>query len=1394
MKPWERYRQIESDQKGPWTKYQDPAQPANVDPVAAGQDALFRQLAAERGVNLPEPAPVTQFDNATLDRFQSQFDRPSGPMGEPEPVELPKGWTDATLGPAPQTEPNPAQQVDMANVERKARGIVEDAQTFGSLAAKGVPLFRLADLAAEQLTGQRPVEQAAAGSYTGLADFGGAIGSAGARLGPGESELSHKINLIRQRTQEINREEGGKVGELASGVVSSLAPAVTVGRIGGVRGVAAWYGQDAYGQAMTDARERGLSMEDATRFANKAFAIEFGVTLLAGQLAEKLGVSAGAEAFGSIKGLAFDGINKALQKAGIATLFELGEESTIEVLNAVNEYAEGVDPQALESENIIPRIGNVALQTLATMGVSEGSRVAAAKAGDRGAPPEESAAISEPETQPALDIEPETAGDQRARVPVEPTDETTQKLLDRGLTEDEIRQIQTQDELDAALGAEPAKTGQKRPGAVGSGQGQVRTEIVEKPASLQKQPGELQETTKPAQPVEAAPPETGEQPPESRADTRTRDGEPEQTGPAALVEKENPFDNEVNPLADDPAPPIHRQSLSEPISEAPTPKTKLPGGRRSGGTPIISETASEIIGLADRAAKSVNRFVRNVPTFTRRIAQRGANFIESLDEPGKKLANEIRTVDRRAAKHENNDLLDIKAQLKGLTHSDRVTVGQLVNERISPDDAPDNLVKRADAIREVLDRGMNEASALGMTRLVRGARIPLKGSGKALPQVPNERGRRILDEAQSKGLSSAEVAAAATQMVRDGRAEDMQSALSKLLNFRYERLRGFNPYLESSRVELPLDMVEWDPAKVVPHTLHRNWLTVEGVREWGNNFEKAAESIAKIKKDVDPGTGKAIADFMGIEFGVGGFVPAADSAIAGTISNYETIARLGFSVLSVVRNTFQRFANTAMFPLSSQLRALKDFPPVANLFMESAKKIKEQMIRSGAVRGASSLAEIEQSAAGHRLTDTALKMFSSAERGNQTYAALVAKYAVEADMKRLANMKGRKPNKVIDAWLNISGQSKAAIERRAKKLGLTNEQLADIMQSGRELTQEELETVMSRAVLDTQFPLTVASRRLWWSGHPWARLLGKFKPFGLDQVGMVYRHVVSEAKQGNVAPMARFMIWTLIAGEIYNILRDLIVGDEESITTAMLERPDQQNPKDVSIRMARNFFDGGGVGMLADLSWGIGDYFTGPVGSSMENLGEAVADTARDPRQAITAMKQLATKEISVSRQVQGIVNRLESALIKDTNDYNKYRIWRQRSYEWRDEKKGKGIIEKSFLPAIEGMSEYDRTARSLSYDFASQNITVGDVEDAAGYLARIMRNVEPGERKKLLKAIRGSANARSPLGKVAERDRGEFLRPFTQEQRSEARRLQRNWMQRYESAINKAMKKAGWR
>ena len=696
---------------------------------------------------------------------------------------------------------------------------------------------------------------------------------------------------------------------------------------------------------------------------------------------------------------------------------------------------------------------------------------------------------------------------------------------------------------------------------------------------------------------------------------------------------------------------------------------------------------------------------------------------------------------------------------------------------------------------------MNEARELGMERIVNGKKIPIGGKGKAFPQSPNDKGRKFLERAFDRGLADPQVFFVANKMVEDGKAPTIDSALQMILSYRDTRLRGMNAYLESSRFELPEDMVEWDPARVLGDHFNRTALTIEGVREWGVNFERLEAPLLAISQEQEPALANIIREFIKHEFGKGGTVPRESAKIAGGLSNYQTVSKLGYSLLSALRNMGQRYVNTISYPLSIQLKATSQFPPVLNLFMKNAIKLKEKIERTGAVRSATFLSEIETDVPGERITRAALKPFTTVETGNQTFTSIVAGMGLERDVELYLkkNQQGRF-RKIVDAVLSLGDKSEGAVQRRLKRsqvLDLSNEKLAHMLatQNGK-MTPEQVEAAMHRLVNDTQFPVTLATKRIWWSNHPWLRLLFKFKTFGVEQVGLIYDRVLKEAAKGNFAPMVRFVSWTILMGEIYNIVRDLLTGREESVTFSVTKNPEKRNTKDIAWSMLKNLADGGGVGILADITWGIKDFVFGPMGSTVNNTITAIVDTLNRPEQVGTAIRRLISKEVAVTRQIQGVTNRLDKILLNKNNRFFQYHKWRQRTFEYKDKvKTGDTIlsgIKKAAIETVEGRTSFKRTDRTLSYEYAAKQITVGDVADAADYLSRLISDAKTTEEKKnLIKGMRLSAKAKSPLGRIAKKDLRNFLSKFGSKDRTEALALQRRWLSDYNRAIGLAFQKS---
>jgi hypothetical protein len=812
--------------------------------------------------------------------------------------------------------------------------------------------------------------------------------------------------------------------------------------------------------------------------------------------------------------------------------------------------------------------------------------------------------------------------------------------------------------------------------------------------------------------------------------------------------------------------------------------------RQSGQTALLTDVAEEISASAKRSVESTWESAKSAKNIAKRIVLRGTRWMETLGPSGRRISDEIKQVDQRASKRSKNQQWDTRNLLKNFSKKQRERIARLAEKAEPRTQGP--LQDAADKLTVILDKDMFEAKAVDLKRKGK----PIAGSGHPFPQIPNEAGKKWLDKVERKGMADPEVAKTVNDMVETGQAPDTDAAILRLREYRNNLLRGVNPYFERERtITLPIKYREWDPVKVLPTLFERNALTIEGVRQWGNEHERLAPLLEAVGQESgDRANAHIIDSYMKQNFDVGGMISKEDQALAGAMSNYQTLTRLGGSLLSAIRNMGQRMTNTVRYPIGIQLKAIKDYPPIANKFMKSAERIKERMERTGAIRTATVLSEIENTAPGHRITNLSMKAFKEVETGNQIHSAIVAGYGLEKDLELYAALSNKsRIRQIMDMVLSFGDKSPSAIKRRLRTSQLSNmsdEQMANLLaKQNNTMTMGQLEEALSRFVSDTQFPQTLATKRIWWDSHPWMRLMAKFKTFGIEQTGMIYRHVVQEAAKGNFAPMMRFVIWTALMGELYNILRDWITGREESVTSQI--RNDAE-VKQIVWHIAKNFADGGGIGMLADLVWGIGDYLGGPVYSTLKNGKRATGDIIRDPsaHQVVMSIRDFFSREVSVSKQVSGIINHIDQQINQDNNTYFGYQKWRQRAIDYQKKKKD-GISDK-VAGIIEGHPQYERTERTNKYEYAANQITAGDIDDAVDYLVMVMKNAETDDDKRnIIKGIKLSMKAKSPLGSVAEKDQSEFLSKYSPNEKKEAISYNQKWIKRYEEAMIKAEKQA---
>lgn len=806
--------------------------------------------------------------------------------------------------------------------------------------------------------------------------------------------------------------------------------------------------------------------------------------------------------------------------------------------------------------------------------------------------------------------------------------------------------------------------------------------------------------------------------------------------------------------------------------------------RQSGRTTLIPDAAAELAAISRRLTGGPASLVSSAVRMFRRNIVSVNRYLRTMGGAGRLIAYDFDVITHAVTKQANNDKADLRKLFHGVSREQLRRAAMVVNERLDPKSQPKKVVDLANRMRQILDRSMNEANALGMTRKVRGKRIPIGGIGKAFPQVPNAKGVAFLKDAKVKGKGSSQVFAWAQEQVKAGRFQDVDEAITALQQFRDQQLRAVNRYFESSRVELPVDMIEWDPVKILPHLIDRNWMTIEGVRQWGvekhgQSFPLLRSRIERIRRDYGSDAAQRIENYVQVAFG--GRSPASKQAedISRGVRGFQFITKVGISPITIIRNMADRLPKgMAISPLGT-IRSAIDYPPFVNGFIEAAQKLEERMVRAGAVFGHGSLSEGYE--AGSFFSELLGGPFSESERGNQVFIATVAYHKLMHDIAILERKGVDVTGRLLERVAAVFGQSRA---QAAYRVGPDIE--ATIL-AGQEVSQEQIENFLAEAVSKNAFPMLLNTKPVWYETHPLMKVLAQFKTWPIRQTNLIYQDVLKyTVKTGDFTRLIGFLIGTLLAGEIYNLLRDWLFRKDESLLSQLRKDPESRR---IGMAIFNDLIDGGGVGMVADFTYGIYDWAAGVTVRTASNVSDAVRNIRNAPGLTPQAVENLLTREVSPYRQLKGLYNRLDTAFNRD-NMSKPYHMARAEAWRWKDAKEHPTAGSKIGAYAddvIWGKPDYGIGENTLAYELASRQIVAGDIGDAAKYLGYILSRAE--DRKKALAGIRQSMNHRSPLGAIAERDRPAFLKSLSPETRTQIVNVQRNYLRSYNEALRQAQR-----
>ena len=818
------------------------------------------------------------------------------------------------------------------------------------------------------------------------------------------------------------------------------------------------------------------------------------------------------------------------------------------------------------------------------------------------------------------------------------------------------------------------------------------------------------------------------------------------------------------------------------------------------GKPEAAEVAKVVkitVETKTNAIKANAKEASVEPTGTvdaiRRNVLRAEDAVGFWGTAGKKVQRDLREISARTAINVGNTSQDIRAILKGLNAKEKTIVAQLTDKAITKKGQPRRLVERARLLTVELDLMQIEAQEVGLR----------KGelTGKAFPQVPNKEGKAFLEEAETKGAKSHKVFAWAQNKVTEFKESEgkkgfktVDSAIAALQNYRRTRLRGTEGYFEGRRtVELDLDMREWSPDKILSGIIEGGWEAIEGARQWGvtkdGNFKDIRTSIERIRGEVGNDQANLLEDYIKAQYGQSRASITARKWTK-TARSIQFVGKLALSPLTITRNMLDRYAKGLSHgTIGTNIRATLKFPPFLNKWMKTSQKIQDEMIRRGAVLGHGHLSE--GFASGGAVSKFIGQPFAQSERGNQTYIAIVKKLQLEADIKRLHEMGGESGTvgKMYDRMLAIVGKSQLQTRKRALT-DLTNEQLAEAM-TQKEIDDDVMAEVLHRVVTDSAFPLTLASKRMWWGNRPFVQTMTQFKVWSADQMRFIYKDVLKYTiATGDPSRLARFILGTWLAGELYNIARDFLKGRDESLLSTLKDE-DGRNFTDISKSIGNALVDGGVIGMLADLTYGISDWAFGPTVGSLESITRIAVAVKNDPATTIDGLKKFVLEDIPAAKQAQGVLDRIDRTFFdeKDENLTANYAKWRRRSFDFRKKKGELTTAERLVGKILLGRGERIPGPRTLSLEMIARQVLVGDADDAADYIVGIIKDTKPEKLKDLRASFRQSAVNNSPLGNIKKDDIPEFLGQFSKEGQAEIVTLQKQWQKNYNEAITLASK-----
>jgi len=386
------------------------------------------------------------------------------------------------------------------------------------------------------------------------------------------------------------------------------------------------------------------------------------------------------------------------------------------------------------------------------------------------------------------------------------------------------------------------------------------------------------------------------------------------------------------------------------------------------------------------------------------------------------------------------------------------------------------------------------------------AHVGLPG-GAHFPQVM----RRIGASARSRErlisgvMANQKVGRAEAEYILDQLAANAGEGLPKIGNIDIHRLlKGSTSDKLSSGIELVDDPLE-ALARYYEGIAHR--VAVGG--RWGTNGELKTLVLDGIGQEGgDQATARVLIDSaLGHKYW-----DQAMGKAARLFTNYQILAKLG---LATIPNSTQSIANIIINGHRGSLRGLQSM---------LTREGKEEVLQSLAVMDGtnSSIQNVLLSRVGTAPLDKVVRgflkgiLFDPIEKFNRTFTGASSLATIRRDVE-LA-MAGR-----------LRGNNLAIASRRAGALGLD----IDTMVANGGLSETDIINAVYNGAQRTQFiPGAGRLPTLW--NTPTGRVITQFKSFAFNQAKLIKDGVFREAAHGNMKPLASFLTYYPIAGDIVN--------------------------------------------------------------------------------------------------------------------------------------------------------------------------------------------------------------------------------------------------------------------